>query len=166
MCKGVLALALLLALVLASWPSAVHADGPPTVHDVASELMCQCGCGLTVAVCQESMACSVADGIVQEIQRQIDAGKGKQEILDYFVVVYGEQVLALPRKSGFSLTAWTIPFLAVAAGAVVISLLAWLWVRRRPAPIPEEAPPTSAGELSRYQERVDEDLRYLNEGPP
>src|SRR3990170_2585442 len=88
------AAALLLALaagaLLAISPpaaKAVHADEPPSVHDVASGLMCQCGCGMTVATCQESMSCSVSDSIVQEIKDQIDEGKGKGEILDYFATI-------------------------------------------------------------------------------
>ena len=155
---------LLLSLLSITWPgwlTVAHADGPPTVHEVASELMCQCGCGLTVAACQESMACTVAAGLVQQIQRQIDAGKSKEEIHEYFVSVYGEQILALPRKSGFSLTAWTAPFLTVAAGAVAVSALAWLWARRRSAAPAAETSADSAGILSLYEERVDQDLSLM-----
>ncbi|HLE79696.1 MAG TPA: cytochrome c-type biogenesis protein CcmH, partial [Dehalococcoidia bacterium] len=95
MLKWALPALLALGLLLNPWPIHVHADGPPTVHQVASGLMCQCGCGLTVASCQESMTCTVANGIVQQIQRQIDEGKSKQEIQEYFVSIYGEQILAL-----------------------------------------------------------------------
>jgi len=164
--------ALLLALVFAVWlfavpravpagPSTVNADEPPTVHEVASELMCQCGCAMTVAACQEAMECSVADGMVADIQRQIDAGKSKQEILDGLATVYGEEVLASPRKSGFSLTVWVAPFLAVAAGGVVVSAVIWTWVRRRPASAEASASPFPVEDLDPYEERVDEELRLL-----
>ncbi|MEE8385676.1 MAG: cytochrome c-type biogenesis protein CcmH, partial [Dehalococcoidia bacterium] len=125
MLRWMLPSALLLALILTAWPLATSADEPPTVHNVASGLMCQCGCAMTVAACQESMPCSVADSIVQQIQSQINDGKSKSEILESFVTIYGESVLAMPRKSGFGLTAWVTPFLAIAAGGVVVTLTMW-----------------------------------------
>lgn len=172
MLRRMLPSALLLALVLAAWlfapplavpagPPTADADGPPTVHEVASELMCQCGCALTVAACQESMTCNIADSMVQEIQRRIDAGESKQEILNAFAAVYGEQVLASPRKSGFSLTVWVAPFLALALGGVVVSALVWAWVRRRPAPVGAEVLAESSDDLDLYGKQVDEELRLL-----
>ena len=163
MLRWMLSSALLLVLVLAAWPKAIAADEPLTVHQVAGGLMCQCGCSLTVAACQEAMECSVADGMVQDIQSQIDAGKTKQEILDYFVSAYGEGVLASPRKSGFSLTAWVAPLVVVAAGGMVVSALVFAWVRRRPAFAEAAASPFPVEGLDRYDERVDEDLRSWSE---
>jgi cytochrome c-type biogenesis protein CcmH len=154
-------LALLLALASAGWPLAVHADDPLSTDAVASEIMCLCGCGLTVAACRDSMTCSMSEGMVREIGRQIDDGKSKQEILDYFAATYGEQVLALPRKSGFSLTAWAVPFLAMGVGAVGASFLAWIWARRRPVSREEQAKTAPRTELSPYEERVEEDLHLL-----
>ncbi len=164
--------ALLLALILPAWlfaaplpapagPSTANADGPPSVHEVASELMCQCGCSLTVAACQEAMECSVADGMVQDIQRRLDAGESKQQILDGLATVYGEEVLALPRKSGFSLTAWVAPFLAVAAGGMVVSALIWGWVRRSSTSLKAEVSAAESEDLDLYQKRVDDELRLL-----
>jgi cytochrome c-type biogenesis protein CcmH len=148
-------------LAAATPPQAAHADGQPTVHDVASELMCQCGCSLTVAACQEAMECSVAAGMVRNIQRQIDAGDNEQEVLDHFASIYGEQVLASPRKSGFSLVAWVTPFMAVAAGAVVVSGVVWAWVRRRSAALEADVSAGWSEDLDRYQERVDDEVRLL-----
>lgn len=161
MLRWMLPSVLLLALILAAWPLAVDGDEPPTVHDVASGLMCQCGCALTVAACQESMSCSVADSMVQQIQRQIDDGKSRGEILDHFVSIYGEQVLAAPRKSGFGLTAWVTPLVAVTVGGVAVSALIWAWVRRRSAPPTAAAPAARSGDLDLYEEQVDDDLRLL-----
>ncbi len=172
MLRWTLLSALLLALILPAWlfaaplatpagPSAANADGPPSVHEVASELMCQCGCSLSVAACQEAMECSVADSTVLDIERRLDAGESKQEILNYFASVYGEQVLALPRKSGFSLTAWVAPFLAVAVGGVFISSLVFAWVRRNSASLEAEVSAAESEELDPYQKQVDDELRLL-----
>lgn len=159
--KRILALALLSALVLPVLPLVAQAEEEPSVHSVASELMCQCGCALTVAACQEAMECTVADGIVEEINNQIAAGKTKGEIQTYFASVYGEKVLALPKKSGFSLTAWTTPFLAISAGAVVLSVVVWWWVKARTSPAETSAPEHE--ELTRYEQQVDRDLRLLGD---
>ncbi len=162
--KRLLAVTLLLALAVPALPLAASAEEKPTVHSVASELMCQCGCALTVAACQEAMECSIADDIVEEIGNQIAAGKSKGEIQSYFASVYGEKVLALPKKSGFSLTAWTTPFLAIGAGAIVLGVVVWWWVKARAQPADEEAIPSEPdGQLARYEHQVDRDLRLLGE---
>jgi len=152
---------LLLVLILAAWPQASAADEPPTVDEVASELISQCGSGVVLA----DHDCGVARSMKASIQSQIDAGKTKEEILDHFVSIYGEQVLATPRKSGFSLTAWVAPFLAVAAGGIVVSALIWTWARRRPASAEAAASPFPVEDLDPYEERVDEDLRSWSEEP-
>jgi cytochrome c-type biogenesis protein CcmH len=156
--------ALLLASValiaLVARPSEVGADGPPTVDGVASELMCQCGCSMTVATCIEAMTCAMAEDMVADIQTQIDAGKSKGEILDDFVSQYGEAVLATPRKSGFSLTAWLTPFAALIVGAAVVSWAVWAWTRRRPLKS-EEPMMVGKEQLDAYEEQIERDLRLL-----
>jgi len=149
--------ALLLVLILAAWPQAIAADEPPTVDEVARELISQCGSGMVLA----DHDCGVARSMKASIQRQIDAGKSKQEILDGFVSIYGEQVLATPRKSGFGLTAWVTPLVVVAAGALVGGAVVWLWARRRPASLAAETLAEPSDDLDLYEQRVDEELRLL-----
>jgi cytochrome c-type biogenesis protein CcmH len=162
--RPAVALVLLIALAAPGLTLTASAEESPTVHSVASELMCQCGCALTVAACQEAMECSIATDIVEEINVQIAAGKSKGEIQSYFASVYGEKVLALPKKSGFSLTAWTTPFLAISAGAVLLSIVVWWWVKARTGPEPEEeSEPQLREELSLYEQQVDRDLRLMGD---
>ncbi len=155
--RWVLPAVFLLVLVLVAWPQAIAADQPPTVDEVARELISQCGSGQILA----DHDCAVARSMKASIQRQIDAGKTKEEILDHFVSIYGEQVLAAPRKSGFGLTVWVAPFLAVGLGAAFVSALAWAWVRRRPAPVGAGMAGGPSHDLDPYEERVDEELRLL-----
>lgn len=151
-----------LLTVVAAAPQGATASGPPTVDDLTDELMCQCGCGMTLANCFESMECSVSGSMATEIQQQIDEGKNKGEISDYFVAQYGEAVLASPRKSGFGLAAWTIPFLTIAAGGGATAWLVWLWARRRsPRSHRAAVRVQDAGLLRRYEDQVDEDLKDL-----
>ena len=151
-----------LLVAVTTAPQGATASGPPTVDDLTDELMCQCGCGMTLANCFESMECTVSGSMATEIQQQIDEGKNKGEISDYFVAQYGEAVLASPRKSGFGLAAWTIPFLTIAAGGGATAWLVWLWVRRRsPRGHRAAVRVQDAGLMRRYEDQVDEDLKDL-----
>ena len=47
------------------------------------------------------------------IRREIAEGKTKDQIKDELVAQYGTQVLAEPPKSGFDLTAWLVPGVAI-----------------------------------------------------
>jgi len=96
------------------------------------------------------------------IASQLAEGKTRQEILGYFVSVYGEVVLAAPVKSGFNLSAWIMPFAAVGAGAVGLTWVLRGWTgRRRPEPV-EEAP-LSDEELDAYRKRVEQELQEQSE---
>lgn len=47
------------------------------------------------------------------VREQLASGKGEEEILEYFVSVYGQSVLASPPKEGGWLLAWLIPGLGM-----------------------------------------------------
>jgi cytochrome c-type biogenesis protein CcmH len=61
------------------------------------------------------------------IQRLIAEGKTEAQIKDALVAEYGEEVLALPQDSGFSLSAYVVPIVAflVAAVALAFGVLRW-----------------------------------------
>ena len=160
--KYLLVAAILLGLIPAVGMPAARAEGPPDAHEIAGILMCQCSCGLTVHNCQGAMSCSVSDGMVKQIQDQVDAGRGRQEVLDQLAATYGPGVLALPAKKGFSLAAWTTPFAAIAAGAVAIGALVWFWTRRRSGPGAVETPTMPPALLTAYEKRVDDELRLID----
>ena len=56
------------------------------------------------------------------IRDRLADGESEDAILDYFVSVYGESILASPPKRGFWLIAWVIPFIALALGAIIVVL--------------------------------------------
>jgi cytochrome c-type biogenesis protein CcmH len=153
-----LLLASVALVAVAAQPSGAGADGPLTVDEVAAELISQCGSG---AILSEHY-CGVARAMKATIQELIDEGKSKNEIVDYFVSEYGEGVLATPRKSGFSLTAWLTPFVGLAVGAAVISWAAWAWTRRRP--LRSEKPiMMDKQKLDAYEEQVERELELLEQ---
>ena len=96
------------------------------------------------------------------IRERLADGESPQEILDYFVSVYGESVLAEPPKEGFSLTVWLVPPVAVAGGAVVVGLVIRNLRRRPDAPSTTTASAVDQTELQEYLDLVDEELQEPN----
>jgi cytochrome c-type biogenesis protein CcmH len=94
------------------------------------------------------------------IRTRIAAGATKSQIIDELVGPpnnMGDAVLGVPRKHGFDLLAWLLPFVGIALGAVVLGAAAWYWSRSRTpdgTTVATEGPPL-APELER---RVDEEL--------
>ena len=124
--------------VLLAAAAALLAAAPPqpktTLPDVEDEVMCPiCGTALNLSGAPQ------ADRERAFIRRQIAAGKTKEEIKDALVAQYGTEVLAEPPKSGFDLTAWLVPGLAILVAAIAIALGLWRWRRGRQSPPPRTA---------------------------
>ena len=113
---------------------------PPTQHEVEESLTCQCGCGLTVHSCNH-LQCGSGDPIKKEIAERIARGEDKETILAAFRARYGEKILSSPTFQGFNWVAWLMPFAAVLAGGIGISLVIRRWTRTPPAPPPGAPPP-------------------------
>jgi cytochrome c-type biogenesis protein CcmH len=64
------------------------------------------------------MECSPARQITDQVAQLINKGQTKDEIIRYLVRTKGERILAAPTKKGFNLTAWILPFLAIAFGGI------------------------------------------------
>ena len=63
------------------------------------------------------------------IRHEIAQGKTKQQIIDDLVAQYGTAVLAEPPKSGFDLTAWLVPGIAIILAAIAIAFGLRRWRR-------------------------------------
>lgn len=150
------------ALATAGLLAALPVPARPALEDdvlaVTRELICYCGCSTqTVAEC----TCGTADGIRERVAGQLREGRTPAQVLDLWVAERGEQVLAVPRASGFNLVGWTMPFVAVLAALTTLTLVL---VRRRPVVAAtaggEAADPTpSDTESASWLARVEADLR-------
>ena len=81
----------------------------------------------------------VAEEIRQQTRQMLAAGRSEREILDYYVSVYGERILASPHPHGFNLLVWILPWMSLLAGIAFLVLLLLHWARRAPA-LAEERP--------------------------
>lgn len=86
--------------------------------DIARELRCMVCDGESVAASQASLSVQMRATIEEKVQ----AGWTDQEIKDYFVDRYGEQILMEPPKEGLNLTLWWLPVVALGIGATVVVL--------------------------------------------
>lgn len=119
---AVLLAALLLALTAPAMPSAASPEAQTTVEEIEHEVMCPiCGTLLELAESPQAQRERVF------VARLVAAGKSKAEIKDALVAQYGSGVLALPKASGFDLSAYLVPILAiiVAIAALAFSVVRW-----------------------------------------
>ncbi len=72
-------------------------------------------------------------------------GKGEEEILSHFANKYGEKILSSPTTTGFNLTAWVMPFVAVGIGALVVAFTLLRWRRRTSDTVPAPESPSADG---------------------
>ena len=110
--------------------------------DLEHRIKCQCGCVLDVYTCRTTdFSCSVSPAMHSDVLALVEGGYSEKEILAAFQSVYGERVLMAPVKSGFNLLGYTMPFIALGTGAVVIAALLRRWRERaRAAAAPESTP--------------------------
>ena len=47
----------------------------------------------------------------EQIKTFIDQGKSEQEIIDHYVDLYGERILAIPIAKGFNIMVWVAPII-------------------------------------------------------
>ena len=141
-----------------------RADDAATQYQIETDLTCQCGCGLTVHSCNH-LNCGSAIPLKKEIAERIATGASRDEILGYFETKYGEKILSAPTTRGFNIAAWTVPFIAIALGGILVGLVLTRW--RRATVARESAPsgPTPVGPAGLdpgSRERLDEALREFD----
>jgi cytochrome c-type biogenesis protein CcmH len=145
-------LALALTLLVAAAPAV--AAPQTSISDVEDEVMCPiCGTLLELAESPQAQRQRVL------VRRLIAEGRTKAEIKDALVVEYGQEVLALPEGSGFSLSAYVVPAVAFVLAAVGLALGVRRWRRAGKRSGPGDTP--ADGPRGEDAERLEADLaRY------
>jgi cytochrome c-type biogenesis protein CcmH/NrfF len=134
--------------------SGVAATPKTTVNDVEDEVMCPiCGTLLELADSPQARREKVY------VAKLVAAGKTKTEIKDALVTQYGSDVLATPEASGFDLSAYLVPILALLVAIPALAFSVSRWRRGSNGSAPDaEATPAPQGEDAK---RLDADLsRY------
>ncbi len=117
-------------------------------------LICMCSCNQLLSGC-EMINCSSAPPMRKELRQYIADGKSDKAILATFSEKYGPKVLSAPKTDNwFYLSAWVMPFAALAAGALAV-IYAMKRLRASSAP----AEPTPAAGPSPFEREIEEELK-------
>ena len=107
---------LIISLIFFFFTIQVTANDSSNLYEISNELMCPVCQGQTVAESNSKLAISMRDVIKQKISE----GKNKNEILNYFTGIYGDNILATPPAKGLNILLYLVPILFL-----VISILYW-----------------------------------------
>jgi len=134
-------------------PTAV-AEQQASLAEIEKQVMCPvCGTLLQLAESPQAQREKAF------IKRLIEEGRSEAQIKDALVAEYGEEVLALPPDSGFSLSAYLVPIITFLIAAVALALGVWRW--RRAGGPKDGGTPRAAGPSGEDADRLDADLaRY------
>lgn len=116
--------ALLVALVIASWPTnSGSQSNEDRAAEVSSQIRCPTCAGLSIAESESPLAISART----EAAAQVAAGRTNQEILDFFVSRYGNTALMSPPKEGLTAYAYAAPIIGglAAIGGIAYALRRW-----------------------------------------
>lgn len=151
--RALVALVLVALALLA--PTATAAE-QATLGEIEEEVMCPvCGTLLQLAEAPQAQQQKAF------IARLIEEGRSEGEIKDALVAEYGEEVLALPDDSGFSLSAYVVPIVAFLIAAVALAIGVARWRRAGGGPNDRGGPDHSGGPSPEDADRLDADLaRY------
>ncbi|MBN9621879.1 MAG: cytochrome c-type biogenesis protein CcmH [Actinobacteria bacterium] len=151
-----LLLAVVAALTALLLPNAAGAvSGLRTeLNEIESEVMCPvCGTLLELA---ESPQATREKAFIEKLVKQ---GQSKDEIKEALVAQYGDAVLAEPKGSGFSLSAYVVPIIAFVVAVILLAFAVWKW--RKAAGKREDRHPEVEGPSDEDRQRLDDDLaRY------
>ena len=91
----------------------------------------------------------------EKINQFISQGKTKQEILEYYIGLYGERILAVPIAKGFNIMVWVTPILA---GMIGITFL--FFFLRTPNDIPSSV--ISAPSEVAFDDEIEKELQKMD----
>ncbi len=108
----VLAVCLLIGCLLL--PMTTFADEPTydDINRVAERLTCPTCAGISLKDCP-TVTCAQWKEQISELKA---AGYSDQEVVDYFIVQHGQQVLQDPPFGGITLLLWVLPIVALIIG--------------------------------------------------
>jgi len=146
-------------VALAPKPNAQPSMTDAQRDELEHQIHCQCGCNLDVYTCRTTdFACSVSPAMHSDVMGLVAGGHSAPEILAAFKSVYGEKVLMAPVRSGFNLLGYTVPFIALGTGAVVVAALMRRWKRTAVAStVPASHVDATEGELAALDAAVRQD---------
>ncbi len=121
-------------VLLSGLPSAgLDAAQPDDLKEVRTALMCTCpDCTMVLVSCE----CGTSDQMNAAIKKMLDDGMSKTDVIEAYVMRYGEAVLSAPTTEGFNLLSWIMPYVFLLGGFVLLMSLFKRWSSQKPATVP------------------------------
>ncbi len=139
------------------------AAGPTVdIKTIKQSIICTCDCNMTVETCEGSMSCLTAKKLAEEGEFLIKNNLSEAQILNVFIMRYGEEILASPTKSGFNLMAWVLPFLVLGAVGFGITQLLRRWAHPAHPSFPIRSSGKRRSKDLKYEQQLDEILKELD----
>jgi cytochrome c-type biogenesis protein CcmH len=157
--------AIALALVCVAFIGAGPANSADARFDnLGHKLMCKCGCNQILLECNH-VGCSYSTGMRDELMSALTRGAAPggstpdsdELVLQSFVQKYGATVLAAPTTTGFNVVAWIVPFVALIAGLLLVTVIVRKW-KFRLQPVGVQNLP--AAELDVLRRRAREETEF------
>jgi cytochrome c-type biogenesis protein CcmH len=165
--RPLLLVLVVVAILAAIWSYVMIATPPQKtldqkVQDVASQLKCP--------VCQDESVADSPSLIAQQmravIRQRLQAGESEQQVIDYFVSRYGQQILWSPPWQGFSMLAYLVPFGLFTGGCILLFFILRDWSASSLAPggtakgndTGAEADDLDEGDLALYRRQLEAEL--------
>jgi cytochrome c-type biogenesis protein CcmH len=99
-------------------------DDSEAIKRIEQRLHCTCGCNLDVYTCRTTdFSCTYSPELHREVLALYGDGKSAQQILDAFVIKYGEKVLMAPEPGGFNLVGYLLPGVVITLGAATLAFV-------------------------------------------
>lgn len=132
--KRILSAVYLGALFLASFSSPLAAQQTDKAKQIGGKLLCGvgtplCQCNQILTQCNH-VGCQNSSAMLKTLDAKVAKGDSEEAILQAFVQEFGTAVLSEPPKTGFSLVAWVMPFVYLAAGTVLVIVVIKRWSKR------------------------------------
>ncbi len=138
-------------------------DNDETIKAIERRLRCTCGCNLDVFTCRTTdFTCTYSPEMHQEVVALHQAGRTPEQVVEAFVVKYGERVLMAPKPVDFNLVGYLLPGAALLAGGAA---LAWVIGRRagRQDRSPQSATPPDRPPADEELDRLNRDLAEVED---
>ena len=100
------------AVALLAASSAWADDMYLKVRAIGNHIECTCGCSSTISTCN-MVGCHIRVPINEEIEAGIEAGRSQEDILAAVYEKYGEEMRVEPRREGFGIVGWAMPFVSL-----------------------------------------------------
>ncbi len=150
---------ILIGLTIVAWSiaaPAARAQGPnidDEVNRIAKTLYCPVCPNTPLDVCS-TQACVQWRAMIKE---KLTQGQTEQQIRDYFVAQYGQQVLGAPPAQGFNWLAYILPVVGIILGVVIAWAVLRQWLVRQDRERGAQAEPPAIPK--EYADRIEKDLK-------